>query len=75
MNLEPNINFDNQVCSASKYSIGDRVFLKTDKNREWPMTITNFDTDGKRCTYYYTRWINNIGNPIQGGFPEESLMR
>ena len=36
-----------------KYKLGDRVYLKTDEKKRWPMLVVNFDTDEDSCTDYY----------------------
>ena len=58
-----------------KYNLGDQVFLKTDKKKEWPMLIVDFDTDEDMCSDYYCRWMNTKGETEQDSFPGECLIK
>ncbi len=58
-----------------KYNLGDTVFLKSDKNRKYPMLITNFQLEDFNCSDYYTSWFNSQGTEESSCFPEECLIK
>ena len=58
-----------------KYNIGDTVYLKTDTDRKWLMTITGFDTEEDLCSDYLVKWMNSQGKIEQDAFPEECLIK
>lgn len=58
-----------------KLTIGDQVFLRSDLDQKWLMTIVGFDTDEDNYSDYYCNWHNSQGKMEQDCFPEECLIK
>ena len=57
-----------------KYQLGDLVYLKSDLEENYAMTITNFQLEDYNCTDYQTEWLNSQGTKQRDNFPEECLV-